>query len=340
MRNVDIDIDLVNTNSNRVFESVTNYLKMLSLVVQGLGQFKIGIVLDFHKLSAFSAEESTGLWYGTAIQIGDIKTAIDKLAEEMCNSKHFNVMGIDLKDGLGLSATWGDGSDTDWAAAATDLGNHLVKACPSWLAFVQGIQGSAHKDEYDGKEIKSKFLPGSDLTGVKTAPIKLDTSGKVVYSPKYFSSSYLPYQYFFDGGTSKGDMLEDYVESTDTKLRANVLANMGYMFGSTYDTGAAVVLSTFGGLVGSQDLTPKLTSTRIIQVLIEQMLATKDSLAGGFWWTLNPDTFWPYPTPDTSNSTSAGLVDDTWRAANLDVLKNLVKMDKMASIKFIPCVQS
>uniref|UniRef100_K3WF81 Glycoside hydrolase family 5 domain-containing protein n=1 Tax=Globisporangium ultimum (strain ATCC 200006 / CBS 805.95 / DAOM BR144) TaxID=431595 RepID=K3WF81_GLOUD len=341
MRNIDIDISLINTNSNRAFDSVTNYLKLLSLVVQGLGQSKIGVVLDFHVLSAFRAEESTGLWYGTAIQIADIKTAIDNLATLLCNSQHFNVMGIDLKDGLGLSATWGDGSDTDWAAAATDLGNYMLTACPSWLAFVQGIQGSSHKDLYDDKEIKSRFPAGSDLSNVKAAPIKLATSNKVVYSPKYFSSSYLPYQYFFDSSVSKGDMLEDYVESSDTKLRANVITNMGYMFGDTYETGAAVVLSTFGGLMGkSADLTPKLTSTRIVNVLIEQMLATEKSLAGGFWWTLNPDTYWSYPAPDNSNGTSQGLVDDTWRAANMDVLNYLAKMDNMTHVSFIPCITS
>lgn len=340
VRNTDIDYNLINTNSNRAFADVTNYLKMLSLVVQGLGQFKIGIVLDFHVLSAITSDTS-GLWYGTTIQMADIKTAIDNLAKLLCNSQHFNVMGIDLKDGLGTSATWGDSSDTDWAAAATTLGNYMVKACPSWLAFVQGVQGSSHKDLYDSgkREIKNKFPAGSDLTGVKSAPIKLATSGKLVYSPKYFSSSYLPQQYFFSGGDISGDMINKYVESSDAVLRANVLANMDYMFGSTYATGAAVVLSTFGGLMGTDDLTPKLTSTRIVQVLIEQMLSTNNTLAGGFWWTLNPDTIWSYPAPDNSNATTAGLVDTTWRAANMQVLKYLENMDKMASLKFIPCIQ-
>lgn len=339
LRNTDITISLINTNSQRALEDVTNYLKMISLIVQGLGQFKIGVVLDFHVLSPTTVDD--GLWYGTSIQLADTQTAIDNLAKQLCNGKHFNVMGIDLKDGIGAAATWGDGSDTDWAAAATTLGNHVIKACPQWLSFIQGIQGSSHKDLYDdgAREVKSKFPAGSDLTGVATAPIKLSTSGKVVYSPKYFTNSYSPYAYFFDkGGVSKGDMIEDYIESSDANLRKNVLANMNYMFGSTYATGSAVVLSSFGGLLGTDEKTPKLTSTRIVQVLIEQMLATEKSLAGGFWWTLNPDTFWPYPAPDNSNTTSAGLVDETWRAANMNVLNQLKNMDKMASIKFIPCV--
>lgn len=340
MRNVPVDFDKINTNSNRAFDDVTNYLRMVSLVVQGLGQHKIGVVLDFHLLSAQTAADSSGLWYGSSIQMSDIQKAIDELTKTLCNGKHFNVIGLDLKDGLGASATWGDNSDTDWAVAATTLGNYLLKACPKWLVFVQGVQGSAHKDVYDGnKEIKNKFLAGSDLTGVAKAPIKLTTSGKVVYAPKYYSSSFLPQQFFFDKSTVAGDMLEDYTELSDTTLRKNVLLNMDYMFGSTYQTGSAVVLSSFGGLMGAADNTTQKTSTRIIQVAIEKMLASDKGLAGGFFWSLNPDTYWPYPSPDNSNPTAAGLVDETWRSANMDVLKNLANMDKMASVKFIPCIQ-
>ncbi|TYZ65693.1 hypothetical protein PybrP1_009343 [[Pythium] brassicae (nom. inval.)] len=338
MRNVEVDIDKINTNSNRAFDGVTNYLRLLSLVVQGLGQFKIGVVLDFHVLSAQATDADTsGLWYGSSIQLADIQKAVDELAKTLCNGKHFNVMGLDLKDGLGASATWGDGSDTDWAAAATALGNHVLKACPKWLVFVQGVQGSAHKDKYNGVDIKNKFIAGSDLTGVATAPIKLATSGKVVYAPKYYSHSFLPQQYFFDKYTIDGDLLKDYVESPDPTLRKNVLQNMDYMFGATYQTGSAVVLSSFGGLLGAADNTTMKTSTRVVQVAIEKMLASDKGLAGGFFWALNPDTYWSFPSPDAANATAAGLVDETWRAANMDVLKNLANMDKMASVKFIPC---
>lgn len=339
MRNVEVDFDKINTNSNRAFEDVTNYVRMLSLVVQGLGQHRLGVVLDFHVLSAQStAADTSGLWYGSSIQMADIEKAIDELAKTLCNSRHYNVMGLDLKDGLGASATWGDGSDTDWAAAATSLGNYVVKACPKWLVFVQGVQGSAHKDVYNNnQEIKNRFLAGSDLTGVATAPIQLATANKVVYAPKYYTNSFLPQQYFFDKYTIDGDLLQDAVESNDTTLRKNVLLNMDYMFGSTYATGAAVVLSSFGGLMGAADNTTLKTSTRIIQVTIEKMLASDKGLAGGFFWSLNPDTYWSFPSPSAANATAAGLVDETWRAANMDVLRNLANMDKMASVKFIPC---
>ncbi|KAJ0393708.1 hypothetical protein P43SY_007550 [Pythium insidiosum] len=336
MRNTEIDLNLINTNSNRALKT-TRYNKLLGLLAQGLGQFGIGIVLDFFTLSAISKDDSA-LWYGTSIQLDDIKTAITNLATELCNSKHFNVIGIDLKSGVGRTATWGDGSNTDWAAAATELGEHLVKACPQWLAFVGGIQGGSRKDKYEGdRVIKTKFWPGSDLSNVKKTPIKLSKAGKLVYSPRYWTSSFQPMAYFFDDGDSKGDMLFKYKESPDDTLKKNVQANMNYMFGDALDSGAAVVLSAFGGLMGEDDKTPKKTSTRIVQILLEQMQAAEKGLAGGFWYTLNPETVWSYPAPDDSNATTAGLLDPTWRAANQNVLKNLVKMDKMASVAYIPC---
>ncbi|CAH0475464.1 unnamed protein product [Peronospora belbahrii] len=338
MRNTEIDTNLINTNSNRALATASRYNTLLGLLVQGLGQFNIGIVLDFHVLSS-TDDDSSGLWYGSSIKLADIKTAITNLAEAMCDSTHFNIIGIDLKDSLSTDATWGDGSDTDWAAAATELGNHMLEKCPKWLAFVQGVQGESHKDAYGDRLLKNTFLPGSDLTGVSTNPIELEIDNKVVYAPKYYSSSYTPRQFFFAEGTTDGNLLEDYVEYADADLLANVKLNMNYSFGPAFDTGMAVVLSSFGGLVGDLDATDKQTSTRIINNVISQMAgSTEPYLAGGFWWTLNPDTMWAYPAPDDANATAQGLVDDTWRAATMDVLKVLASMNKtMSSVKFIPC---
>ncbi|KAI9909854.1 hypothetical protein PsorP6_010624 [Peronosclerospora sorghi] len=338
LRNTEIDGNLINTNSNRALATASRYNTLLGLLVEGLGQFNIGVVLDFHVLSALK-DDGSGLWYGSSIKLDDIKTAITNLAEAMCDSTHFNIIGIDLKDGLSADATWGDGSNTDWAAAATELGNHLLTQCPKWLAFVQGVQGESHKDLYGTRSIKNTFLPGSDLTGVRANPIKLETKNKVVYAPKYFSSSFNPRLFFFADGVASGDLITDYVEYGDDDLLTNVKLNMNYSFGAAFDTGMAVVLSSFGGLVGDLDATPKQTSTRIIKDVISQMAgSTEPYLAGGFWWTLNPDTMWPYPAPNNTNASAQGLVDDTWRLANMDVLRTLASMNKtMSSVKFIPC---
>jgi endoglucanase len=336
-RNVDIVTTLINTNSQRAL-TATRYVKLLGQIVQGLGQFGLGVVLDFHVLSAIKPDDS-GLWYGESIQIDDIKTTITNMTAELCNSKHFNIIGIDLKDGIGKTASWGDGTDTDWAAAATTLAEHLVKSCPKWVAFVQGVQGDSHFDTFEGgAKIKNKFWAGSDLSGVAKMPIKISAANKLVYSPKYWSSAFLPQPYFFDGGTPQGEMLADYKESSDATLRKNVQTSMKNMFGPAMESGAAVILSSFGGLMGTEDLTKMKTSTRILQAVIEEMLQTQNGLAGGFWYTLNPETSWPYPAPNISDPVNSGLVDTTWRAANQNVLKNLKSMDTMASIQTIPCV--
>lgn len=338
MRNTEIDTNLINSNSNRALGAASRYNTLLGLLVEGLGQFNIGVVLDFHVLSA-TDDDGSGLWYGSSIKLADIKTAITNLAEAMCDSTHFNIIGIDLKDGLKADATWGDGSDTDWSVAATELANHMLSECPKWLAFIQGVQGESHKDLYGNRTLKNTFLPGSDLSGVSSNPIKLKTANKVVYAPKFYSSSQSPRQFFFKDGTTSGNLLEDYVELEDAELLANVKQNMNYSFGAAFETGMAVVLSSFGGLVGKLDATKMQTSTRIIENVIDQMAgSTEPFLAGGFWWTLNPDTTWPYPAPDTANSTEQGLLEETWRTVNMEVLQVLADMNRtMDSVKFIPC---
>ncbi|CEG48469.1 cell 5a endo--betaglucanase [Plasmopara halstedii] len=340
MRNTEIDMNLINSNSNRALGTASRYNTLLGLLVQGLGQFNIGVVLDFHVLSA-TDDDGSGLWYGSSIKLNDIKTAITNLAEEMCDSTHFNIIGIDLKDGLKSDATWGDGADTDWSIAATELANHMLNKCPKWLAFIQGVQGESHKDMYGERSLKNTFLPGSDLSGITLNPIKLKKENKIVYAPKFFSSSESPRQFFFQDGQTSGNLLEDYVELEDADLLANVKQHMNYSFGAAFESGSAVVLSSFGGLVGKLDETKMKTSTRIIENVISQMAGSSEPfLAGGFWWTLNPDTTWPYPAPDNSNSTKQGLLDETWRTVNMEVLKTLADMNTtMKSVKFIPCLK-
>ncbi|DAZ92730.1 TPA: hypothetical protein N0F65_012513 [Lagenidium giganteum] len=336
-RNIEPASNLVNTNSNRALEP-SRYNKLLASLVQGLGQFGIGVVLDFHVLSAVAKEDKDGLWTGTSVQLPDIKLAIKNLATAMCDSKHFNVIGIDLKNFEdGTKATWGDGSNTDWAAAATEIGDYVVDQCPKWLAFVQGVQGTSRKDTYSGdRSIKYKYWAGSDFSNVKKSPIKLATDNKVVYAPKFFTNSMLPQLFFFDNKASSGGMLADYVESDDKTLTNNTQAAMDYMFGDTFDTGAAVVLSSFGGLTMDEDKTKKQTSTRIISIIVDKILASKKPLAGGFWHELNPDTIWAYTAPDDANTTLSGLVDSSWRAANQNPLTALKKLDDSV-INFIPC---
>lgn len=336
MRNIIPFEDLINTASNRALDT-TRYIKLLGTVIQGLGRFDIGVVLDFHTLSAFNAEKNYGLWYGESIQMPDIKKAIDNLAEELCNSKHYNLIGIDLWDSPGRKATWGDGTETDWASAASDLANHLLSKCDKWVAFIQGIEGSPRKNTFeDDKEYKTRYWTGSDFTGLQRKRLSVDKSNKVVYAPKFYSNSKYPMPYFFDSGDRDGNLYNDYKESNDQTLEANVLKAMNYMFGLAFETDGAVILSTFGGLLGENDMTKEKTSTRIIEYMIDKMKAANKPLAGGFWSALNHDMLWEFPAPDAQNTTSQGLLDNTWRSAEMDVLNALKAMDKMG-VKFIPC---
>ncbi|KAL0583193.1 hypothetical protein ABG067_006892 [Albugo candida] len=339
LRNVVPDETLINTKSNRALKT-SRYIPLLSSIIQGLGVYHIAVVLNFQVLSALVKE--SGLWEGSSIKLADTQKAISNLANELCNSKHYNIIGIDLKDNVAM-ATWGDKSESDWAQAATTLGNHVIRECPRWLVFVQGIEGPSRRNSFvaeDGSEkiVRLKYFTGSDLSGVATAPIVLKKKGKLVYSPKYFTSSYQLLDFFFSGGTPKGGLLMDYVESTNATLKKNVDLSMEYMFGSALASDSAVVLSSFGGLVGSLDRTELKTSTRIIEILISKMQNRTGGLAGGFWWQLNPDAVYPYRAPDLANGTKAGLLLESWKVANMPVLRELEKMAAVPNVNFVPCV--
>lgn len=337
LRNLTPKRSMINSNSNRaLYKLSTSYIGLISGMVQGLGRQNLGIVLDFHYLTENGTDDETGLWYGDSIELEDIETAITNLADELCDSTHWNIIGIDLKDSL-TKATWGDGSKTDWADAATTLGNHMLDKCSNWLAFVQGISSTQRKT-FDDRTIKFTDWDGAGFEDAVDSPISLDTDDKVVYSPQFYSPSELPQLYMFDDGTSNGYYIEDYVESDNATLKSNIDLAMDYMFGGVLnETAYAVMLSQFGGLTLADDAYEDKTSTRVIEYLIDKMLASTAPLAGGFWYAMNPTTYWSFYLADNATSVSNGLVTDTYRSADFTVLNVLKAMDSMENLNFLQC---
>jgi endoglucanase len=136
-------------------------------------------------------------------------------------------------------------------------------------------------------------------------------------------------------------LLSAYVEfSNAADLQASMDKVMLDMFGDLLgETDAAVIYSRFGGLYGTADLHPKKTGSRAIDAMIQKMLTGPNgkTFSGGFWWSLNPDNSWPHPAPDSSEAVNAGLLDPTWRAADLDQLAATNKMNDMPDLAFLPC---
>lgn len=85
------------------------------------------------------------------------------------------VIGNDLRNEIRtdrkdlMIPTWGSGHErTDWAMAATKAGNAILAEDPTQLIIIEGLNYA------------------NDMTPIKTDPIKLDVSNRLVYSFHYY----------------------------------------------------------------------------------------------------------------------------------------------------------
>jgi endoglucanase len=113
-RNIGIRTNF-NRNSQRALSKISKYVDQIALLAQGLGQFKIAVVLDFDTRSILdlnatdravlnlgqrpSSDGTVGNgWDNPNVRFAQYEAAIKNLASSMCNAIHWNVMGIDIKD--------------------------------------------------------------------------------------------------------------------------------------------------------------------------------------------------------------------------------------------------
>ncbi|KDO22759.1 hypothetical protein SPRG_12186 [Saprolegnia parasitica CBS 223.65] len=344
-----------NTNSQRALASLNRYIQVLTALTEGLGQFQIAVVFDFNTRSVAdlnqtdrsvmdwslrnSSDDLQGNgWENINVKLAQYELAVQGLATAMCNAKHWNVVGIDVKDvPAGASGQWDGDEKTNWSSFATKVGNAILKACPQWLVFVQGMTTSSKFGSDDAAKTITDW-PGASLSSAVQSPITLSTPNKVVYAPPFWTPSLYPQPYFFK--ESKGlSMLSSYTEFPDAaSLQASIDDAMTKMFtGLLTSTTAPVVLSYFGGLYGTDDLYPKGTASRVIDCIINRMTSGDKPIAGGFWYALNPDQSWPHPGPNSSIPQSGGLLDATWRAANPNQLAATTKMNDMPGLGLVTC---
>ena len=73
------------------------------------------------------------------------------------------------------------GEGSDWGHAAERLGNHVLRECPRWLVFVEGIGYSPGAPNMDNSGWGIWW--GENLAGARSQPIRLSDPSKLVYSP-------------------------------------------------------------------------------------------------------------------------------------------------------------
>ncbi|GEM_PF-2534080 len=188
-------------------------LQVLDKIVAAAGKLKLMIILDNHfsvartpasygKHSHARKHEATWITKGYSEQtwINDWLTVTHRyrgdptvIGFDLRNEPHTDGPGPwSLKTYLKQGATWGRypskmwKPSSDWAAAATKAGNHILSVNPHLLMFVEGVQlypdpkGQMKPLTHRGVET---YWWGSILRGVLTDPIHFRIGHQLVYSP-------------------------------------------------------------------------------------------------------------------------------------------------------------
>lgn len=320
---------VINLQSNRAINT-TNFITSLQSIVQALAFRNIGVLISMHTLTNAKSGKT---WYDDSLGVtqDDFLSAVKTIATNLCGSDYWNVMGLDLKNEPQITA-WGTGSEDDFVVGCEKIAKVMHANCPQWLGFVEGIETS-HKMTLDGTQITYYDWWGGGLQGAKTAKPTFTIENKLVWAPHYYTTAVSPQNYFYGDGTTTD--FSTYVELSDETLLAHVKATMNDMFGYLVDEAdSAVVLGEFGGLY-SKDKHPKFTTKRTTDSTINVLV--NNNYAGGFMWSLNPESAYQYNPASTEGTFTEGLLEDDWVTPNTEFIAAFEPMDSMPNLKKFPC---
>jgi endoglucanase len=142
-------------------------LQIMDQVIERAGERGLKVLLDRHRPNANAQSE---LWYTD--QISEQRWIDDWVLLASRYRGKATVIGADLHNEPHGPATWGDGSRTDWRAAAERAGNAVLQANPDWLIVVEGI-------EHQGDDW---YWWGGNLSLAGQSPVRLSVPNKLVYS--------------------------------------------------------------------------------------------------------------------------------------------------------------
>ncbi|KAG7395912.1 hypothetical protein PHYBOEH_003037 [Phytophthora boehmeriae] len=325
------DKSLINLNTNRAM-NITSYMTTIQSIVEALGYRHITVMISLHTLDP---KKSGGVWYSSELDVTEKQflQAVSMLTKNLCSSKYWNILGLDLKNEP-YQCTWG-GEAPNWQEGAATIGNHMLDGCPNWMAFVEGIAGSG-TISLNGDSNTYYDWWGGGMENAGDFPIDLNVKSKLVWAPHYYNTGVSPAWYLYGGGTQDAEgALQGYVELDDDALRNNVEKTMDKMFGYLLeDTSHAMVMGEFAGLY-AKDAHPLLTTKRTTDFTIEVML--KAGYAGGYMWSLNPESAYQYNPADTYGHFTEGLLEDDWLTPNKVFMEGIAALDEIKDLKMFPC---
>ncbi|OQR89430.1 cell 5A endo-1,4-betaglucanase [Thraustotheca clavata] len=325
--------ELINIYANSAID-VSSYLKLISSIVKAFAYREISVLLDIHVLTITDIGST---WTSNAISEASFLSAIDTLTKTFCNDNHWNIIGVDLKNEPS-AASWGDKGANDWSVGATTIGNRVLQGCPNWLTFIEGVNSLHTMTLPTGEFINYYDWWGGGLQNAEDYPISLSTPNKIVYAPHYYSPSVYPQMYLLKRGTQDSDLIGNVVEWDNATLKSIVLATANNMFGYlTQSQGGAIVLGEFGGLY-TQDRHANYTVRRVIEYCMTMVQQT--GFAGGYVWSLNPESTYNYNPSDHKGIWQEGLVGADWVTVNIPYLNALKQLDSMPNLSKFPCMSS
>ena len=245
--------------------------QIMDKIIDYAGQIGLKVILDNHSSAAHGGPNDNGLWYDDGYTEAQWISTWQSLAAHYAGNGA--VIGADLSNEPHATATWGDGSATDWQAAATRGGDAVQSVNSNWLILVEGVEN------YGGVS----GWGGGNLIGVANDPVTLTDPNKVVYSPHDYPSSVYPQSWF---------SASDYPD--------NLTSVWDQQWGYIYQSGAAPILV---GEYGSE------LQTTSDQQWISKLVPYMNTAIGG---TDAQGISWAYWDWNPTSSDTGGILEDDW----------------------------
>ncbi len=248
-------------------------LPLMDKIIGYASQIGLRIILDQHRPDV---NAQSPLWYTSAYPESRW------LADWTMLAGHYKdnpmVIGADLHNEPHAPACWGCGDEKiDWRLAAQRGGNAILQVNPNWLIFVEGI---------DCYQADCSWW-GSNLEGVRFAPVNLSVQNRLVYSVHEYPASVAP-----PGVTPRPWY-------TDANYPNNLPQVWGTHWGYIQKQGIAPVwVGEFGTKLQTDADRQWLTT-------LVQYLGTG---SGGINWT-----YWAW-NPDSQDT--GGILEDDWKTVD------------------------
>jgi endoglucanase len=169
-------------------------MQVFDKTVEALTRAGVMVILNNHISDAMwccNLDDGNGLWYNPRYSTKDFYDTLVKMTERYYTdnehtAKNSMVIGVDIRNEIrddnnnGQKANWGNGDENDWHLVATTAGNLILKTNPDQLIIIEGLNYAL------------------DMDFIRSMPIQLEITNKLVYSFHLYSFSCFDYNGYDD----------------------------------------------------------------------------------------------------------------------------------------------